>query len=336
MLDAGGRRYSGRCRPRSTKGRVQGGACAAATPNWRSRWPRPRPPRSARAAARRLGHRQRFAWSPSTGADSTSRASRDEAAEHLRFFSGQPMHPDQRGRAGAVGDVDWNFVGEARSCMSAPLSDAFIDAYLDAEWPEVGYCVGVFRMEGRGVTIVRARSKAIISPSSACRLLPLLGALARARPDGVMTSAYRRSHRRPDRAESKSPVIHGFWLEKRWARRRLSRAPRSPAPIFPIILAERRADPDWRGCNVTMPLKLDAVVLADDASDRAVAAGAANLLVPRTASCSPATPMSAASSQLLGQRSRSGARCGGVTLLGNGGAARAVLVALALARASTT
>ena len=33
------------------------------------------------------------------------------------------------------------------------LSDAFIDSYLEAEWPEVGYTVGVFRMEGRGVQL---------------------------------------------------------------------------------------------------------------------------------------------------------------------------------------
>jgi septum formation protein len=29
----------------------------------------------------------------------------------------------------------------------------FIADYLDAEWPEVGYCVGVFRLEGRGVQL---------------------------------------------------------------------------------------------------------------------------------------------------------------------------------------
>ena len=76
------------------------------------------------------------------------------------------------------------------------------------------------------------------------------------------------------------PSIHGFWLEALkidadYRRTLVTRAD------FPTYLAERRADPDWRGCNVTMPLKLDAVALADDATDRAVAAGAANLLLPR-------------------------------------------------------
>ena len=33
------------------------------------------------------------------------------------------------------------------------LSHAFIDEYLEAEWPEVGYTVGVFRLEARGVQL---------------------------------------------------------------------------------------------------------------------------------------------------------------------------------------
>ena len=33
------------------------------------------------------------------------------------------------------------------------LSEDFIQSYLDAEWPEVGNCVGVFRIEGRGIQL---------------------------------------------------------------------------------------------------------------------------------------------------------------------------------------
>ena len=36
-----------------------------------------------------------------------------------------------------------------------PLSDAFIDAYLDREWPAVSHCVGVFRIEGPGVQLFK-------------------------------------------------------------------------------------------------------------------------------------------------------------------------------------
>jgi septum formation protein len=64
------------------------------------------------------------------------------------------------------------------------LSPAFIDDYLGAEWPEVAYCVGVFRMEGRGATLfdsVAGRHFTILG----LPLLPLLGAL---RTRGLMTS----------------------------------------------------------------------------------------------------------------------------------------------------
>ena len=33
------------------------------------------------------------------------------------------------------------------------LSDRFIESYLDAEWPEVGYTAGVFRLEGMGAQL---------------------------------------------------------------------------------------------------------------------------------------------------------------------------------------
>jgi septum formation protein len=56
------------------------------------------------------------------------------------------------------------------------LSDAFIDEYLEAEWPEVGYTVGVFRLEGRGVQLfdrINGDHFTILGMP----LLPLLGAL---------------------------------------------------------------------------------------------------------------------------------------------------------------
>ena len=34
-----------------------------------------------------------------------------------------------------------------------PLSDSFIQAYLDAEWPAIGACVGCYRVEGPGVQL---------------------------------------------------------------------------------------------------------------------------------------------------------------------------------------
>ena len=49
-------------------------------------------------------------------------------------------------------------------------------SYLDKEWPEVGYCVGVFRMEGRGVTLFE-RVEGSHFTILGMPLIPLLGAL---------------------------------------------------------------------------------------------------------------------------------------------------------------
>lgn len=129
--------------------------------------------------------------------------------------------------------------------------------------------------------------------------------------------------------QSLSPTIHNFWLEAlgidaSYGRRLITRAD------FPSYLAERRADANWRGSNVTMPLKLDAVALADEATDRAVAAGAANVLMMREGRLAAANTDVGAIAILLTRLYESRARMGSVTLLGNGGAARAALVALKL------
>ena len=128
---------------------------------------------------------------------------------------------------------------------------------------------------------------------------------------------------------SLSPTIHGFWLEAlgieaSYGRRQLTRAD------LPAYLQEKRSDPAWRGSNVTMPLKLDAVVLADEATDRAVAAGAANVLMMREGRMVAANTDVGAIAILMTRLYESKARMGSVTLLGNGGAARAALVALKL------
>ena len=128
---------------------------------------------------------------------------------------------------------------------------------------------------------------------------------------------------------SLSPLIHSFWIEAlgidaEYRRRKVTRAD------LPAYLAERRADKNWRGSNVTMPLKLDAIALADGATDRAVAAGAANLLMMREGKLGAANTDVGAIAILLKRLHDAKARMGSVTLFGNGGAARAALVALKL------
>ena len=77
---------------------------------------------------------------------------RADAADHLRFFSGKPMQLTSAVALARHGELEWSHV-ETAALQVRPLSEAFILDYLDAEWPEVGYTVGVFRLEGRGVQL---------------------------------------------------------------------------------------------------------------------------------------------------------------------------------------
>jgi septum formation protein len=100
---------------------------------------------------------------------------RDEAAAHLRAFSGRTMLLSSAVALARNRKVEWSHAETARLIVR-PLSETFIQAYLDTEWPEVGYCVGVFRMEGRGVTLfdrVEGSHFTILGMP----LLPLLDAL---------------------------------------------------------------------------------------------------------------------------------------------------------------
>lgn len=108
---------------------------------------------------------------------------REEAAEHLRAFSGRVMELSSGVALAHGGKMDWSHSETARLHVR-PLSDGFIADYLDAEWPAVSYCVGVFRMEDRGVTLfdkVEGSYFTILGMP----LLPLLGAL---RDRGVVPS----------------------------------------------------------------------------------------------------------------------------------------------------
>ncbi len=79
-------------------------------------------------------------------------ASRDEAAAHLRQFSGKMMHLHSAAALARDGNVEWT-CGAVASLHVIEISDKFIESYLAAEWPAVSGCVGVFRIEGRGVQL---------------------------------------------------------------------------------------------------------------------------------------------------------------------------------------
>ena len=106
-------------------------------------------------------------------------ADRDEAAEHLRLFSGKTLQLTSavalaRGAKGA-----WCHTDTANLTVRQ-LSDAFIDRYLEAEWPAIGYCAGAFRLESLGVQLFD-RIDGSYFTILGMPLLPLLGYLRESR-----------------------------------------------------------------------------------------------------------------------------------------------------------
>lgn len=128
---------------------------------------------------------------------------------------------------------------------------------------------------------------------------------------------------------SLSPVIHGFWIEKLGIRADYRRKRVERAGLADYLKA-RRADPAWRGCNVTMPLKLDALAIADEATDRAITTGAANILRPRNGRVAAGNTDVGAVHELVQQLVEGNAGPPRIVLLGSGGAARAALMAMHL------
>ncbi len=126
-------------------------------------------------------------------------------------------------------------------------------------------------------------------------------------------------------AHSKSPLIHGYWLSKLGIDAEYRACHVIPAELA-TYLAARRADPWWRGCNVTIPHKESVMLLVDTLSPRAAAVGATNTVLRREET-------------LLGMNTdidgveeavRAGGWGGGpVVVLGAGGAARAAFKYLA-------
>lgn len=77
---------------------------------------------------------------------------REESAAQLRMLAGT-THKLISAAVVAQGGVPvWRYVDTAKLTMR-DFSDAFLESYLDAEWPAIGGCVGGYRLEGPGVQL---------------------------------------------------------------------------------------------------------------------------------------------------------------------------------------
>lgn len=110
-------------------------------------------------------------------------ASRADAAEHLRYFSGKAMRLVSAAALARGGEVLWSDTAEAALHVRT-LSETFIEAYLEAEWPEVGHCVGVFRIEAMGPQLFEK----IEGDQFTVLGMPLLAVLEALRREGELTA----------------------------------------------------------------------------------------------------------------------------------------------------
>jgi len=101
--------------------------------------------------------------------------SEEEAAEHLRYFSGKVMDLHSAAALVKDGGCLWSHASLARLHVR-DLSDDFIAHYLGLEWPAISYTVGAFRIEGPGVQLFDAIEGDQFTVLG-MPLLPLLGAL---------------------------------------------------------------------------------------------------------------------------------------------------------------
>lgn len=133
-------------------------------------------------------------------------------------------------------------------------------------------------------------------------------------------------------AQSKSPIIHKYWLEQLGIEGDYVRT-QVGADELPEFIARRRADPNWRGCNVTIPHKQTVMPLLDRIEGGAAAIGAVNCVVPETGGLAGHNTDIDGVAEALDSTQLEGRK---VAVIGAGGGARAVVAYLARRNANIT
>ncbi len=108
---------------------------------------------------------------------------RQEAKAHLRRLSGKKHKLFSAAVIADQGSPVWRHIDIATLTMR-PLSEAFIEAYVEAEWDNIRHCVGCYEIEGRGAQLfsdIKGSQFTIMG-------LPLIHLLDYLRVRGVMPS----------------------------------------------------------------------------------------------------------------------------------------------------
>lgn len=77
---------------------------------------------------------------------------REEAAQHLRMLSGRRHYLHSAAVVAEAGRPVWRTVDRTTMHVRT-LSDSFIETYLNREWEQARWCVGVYRIEGPGAQL---------------------------------------------------------------------------------------------------------------------------------------------------------------------------------------
>ena len=80
---------------------------------------------------------------------------RAEARRNLADLAGQTHHLLSAAVLYHEGAPIWRHVGLARLTMRA-ASDAYLEAYLDRNWPAIGHSVGAYQLEHEGIRLFSA------------------------------------------------------------------------------------------------------------------------------------------------------------------------------------
>lgn len=129
-------------------------------------------------------------------------------------------------------------------------------------------------------------------------------------------------------AQSKSPLIHGFWLRKLRVEAQYTAQHVTSADLGDY-LHQQTEDTQWRGCNVTMPHKQAVIEHLASIDQTAARIGAVNTIYPTAHGLCGTNTDAAGFLEPLRQHLAEKHYFRMARILGTGGAARAIIVALA-------
>ncbi|MBZ9646541.1 shikimate dehydrogenase [Sphingobium sp. 3R8] len=124
---------------------------------------------------------------------------------------------------------------------------------------------------------------------------------------------------------SKSPLIHNFWLNALHIEAEYRKTHVTPQGLAAYFLM-RRSDPDWLGCNVTLPHKIAVMDYVDDPGGVRERIGAVNTIASETGG--PLIGTNTDAGGFLQPLLRDKWKGQSAVIVGSGGAARAILFAL--------